>query len=193
MAFVTADLNNITGMPPGQAHYVYVSDTDDRATVAASGYFNNTDDDQNLAADDLIHVRGDQGFYTLRVDTVSAGAVTTDNSEGSVWLSAEITDVSTLSSTWLAAPFDGIVNRIKTILHGAITVGDALVGVELAGVDVTGAQVTIANAASAAGDVDEGVATAANTVSEGDAVEIDTDGGSTDAESVTVMVEFIPL
>lgn len=77
MAFTIANLLNSTGMPQGQADYVYVSDTDTRATVAASGYFNNDDDDQNFAADDLIHVRGDQGVYTLRVDAVSAAGVVT--------------------------------------------------------------------------------------------------------------------
>ena len=77
MAFVKADLTNITGMPQGKADYVYISDTDVQATIVASGYFNNSDDDQNFAADDLIHVRGDQGVYTIRVATVTAGLVTT--------------------------------------------------------------------------------------------------------------------
>ncbi|MEE9302978.1 MAG: hypothetical protein V3U84_04245 [Thiotrichaceae bacterium] len=77
MAFVKADLTNITGMPGGVADYVYVSDTDVQATVVASGYFNNDDDNQNFAADDLIHVRGDQGQYTIRVIAVTAGVVTT--------------------------------------------------------------------------------------------------------------------
>jgi len=77
MAFVTADLLNKTGMPQGKSDYIYLSDTDDRATVSAVGYFNNTDDSQNLAADDLIHVRGNQGVYTLIVASVSSGSVTT--------------------------------------------------------------------------------------------------------------------
>lgn len=78
MAFVKADLTNVTGMPQGIGSYVYVSDTDTKDTVAASGYFNNEDDNQSFAADDLITVRGDQGVYVLRVDAVSgAGVVTT--------------------------------------------------------------------------------------------------------------------
>ena len=55
MAFVKADLTNITGMPGGVADFVYKSDTDAQVVVAASGYFNNTDNDQNFAADDLIN------------------------------------------------------------------------------------------------------------------------------------------
>ena len=77
MAFVKADLINITGMPPGKADFVYTSDTDAQVVVAASGYFNNSDDNQNLAADDLIHVRGDQGVYTLQVVADTAGVITT--------------------------------------------------------------------------------------------------------------------
>lgn len=77
MAFIKANLLNMSGMPQGQADYIYVSDTDDRATVSASGYFNNSDDNQNFAADDLINVRGDQGVYSLSVDAVTSGVVTT--------------------------------------------------------------------------------------------------------------------
>ena len=192
MAFVNADLSQLTSVNH-QGLYFYKSAIDVRATVTASGYFNNVDDDLNLAVDDRIMVTGAQGNYSIRVDTVSAaGVVTTAHAEGSIWLSAELTDVSTASSTWVAAPFDGFVGRIKTILHGAIATADALVGLEIAGVDVTGGQVTIANSGSAAGDVDESESTALNVVTEGAAVEIDTNGASTNTISVTCMVEFIP-
>ena len=195
MAFAAANLYNVWSGPSGYGVYIYKSDTDTRATVMASGYFNNSDDLQNLAADDIIIVTGDAGGYTLRVDTVSSGVVTTELGalSGPIWLTAELTDVSTASSTWLAAPCDGVISRIKTILHGAIATADAAVGIELGGTDVTGGQVTIATASSAAGDVDESVCTALNTVAEGDAIEIDTDGASTNTISVTVMIEILPV
>lgn len=192
MAFVNADLALISSVN-GFGLYVYKSDTDTRATVTASGYFNNTDDDLNLAADDRIMVIGDQGFYTLRVDTVSAGVVTTEMAGEPMWLSGVIDDVSTAASIWMVAPFDGVIGRFKTVLGGAITVADAAVGIELAGVDVTGCQLTIAFTGSAAGDVDQGEATAANVVSEGDAIEVDTDGGSTTAQKLYCFVEIMPL
>lgn len=116
-----------------------------------------------------------------------------DTEAQGVWLTAELTDVSTASSAWLAAPFAGYIRRFKTILHGAISGSDAAVGIELGGTDVTGGQVTIANSGSAAGDVDETTATALNVVTEGQAVEIDTDGASTGTVSVTCMVEFVPF
>lgn len=77
MAFVAANLQNQNSMSPGRGTYVYISDTDVQATILASGYFNNIDDNLNLAADDLIHVRGDQGNYTIRVVADTAGVITT--------------------------------------------------------------------------------------------------------------------
>jgi hypothetical protein len=77
MAFAAANLYNINSDPPGFAKYTYKSDTDTRATVEAAGYFNNSDDLLNLAADDEIKVIGDQGGYTLKVVSVTAGSVTT--------------------------------------------------------------------------------------------------------------------
>lgn len=77
MAFVASNFYNKTSMPPGFASYTYKSDTDVRATVEAAGYFNNTDDLQNLAVDDIIKVIGDQGGYSLYVASITAGAVTT--------------------------------------------------------------------------------------------------------------------
>jgi len=192
MAFINADLALVSSVN-GQGLYFYKSDTDTRATVMASGYFNNTDDNLNLASDDVIIVAGNQGFYTIRVDTVSSGVVTTEMAGQSVWLSAKIADVSTAGSAWCVAPFDGVIGRFKTVLDGAITTADAAVGIELAGIDVTGCQLTIAQSGSAAGDVDEGEATAANVVAEGDAIEIDTDGGSTVARGLYCYVEIMPL
>jgi len=174
--------------------YYYDAGSDTLATVMASGYFNNADDFLNLTADDQILCKAADGFQNLRVDTVSAaGVVTTEMGAGeSQWITVLLADVSSAGSVFVAAPFDGKIRRFKTILQGAITTGDAAVGLELGGTDVTGGQVTVANASSAAGDVDETEATAANVVAEGDAVEIDTDGGSTNAVGLLCMIEFVP-
>jgi len=83
MAFSTSNLYNKNGMPSGFAEYTYKSDTDAQATVAAAGYFNNTDDDQNFAVDDRIEVIGDEGGYVLYVVSLSSGAVTTGSVPGS--------------------------------------------------------------------------------------------------------------
>ena len=192
MAYTGGNLALVSSVN-GTGVYIYKSDSDTRATVAASGYFNNTDDDLNLAADDLIFVVGDEGHYALRVDTVAAGVVTTESGMGETqWLSAQLADVSAASSVYIAAPCDGKIGRFKTILQGAITTADAAVKLQIGGTDVTGASVTVANSGSAAGDVDEATATAANAVTEGQAVEIESDGGSSTTAILVAMVEFIP-
>ena len=152
--------------------------TDTLTTIMASGYFNNDDDALNLGVDDQIMVKAADGFQTIRVDTVTAatGVVTTEMGAGeSQWVTVLLANISSASSVFIAAPFDGKIRRFKTILQGVITTGDAAVGLEIGGVDVTGGQVTIAN-----------------TVTEGAAVEIDTDGGSTNAVGAVCMVEFVP-
>jgi hypothetical protein len=100
MAFVKADLLNVTGMPQGKASYVYLSDTDTIDTITASGYFNNDDDNQAFAADDIITVRGDQGVYDIRVDAVSgAGVVTTASLVAANYETVITTNVITASET----------------------------------------------------------------------------------------------
>ena len=193
MAYVAANLYFHDGYPGRGASYTYKSDTDTRATVMTAGYFNNSDDDLNLTADDTIVVIGDQGGYILRVDSISSGSVSTEVSGTPIWVSCKITDVSTADSSWMVSPCDGIISRIKTVLYGTISGADAAVGLEIGGTDVTGGQVTIAYSGSAAGDVDESAATAANTVSEGTAIEVDTDGASTGTVEVGVFVEILPV
>ena len=78
MAYSASNLYNHGTGYPGNAYYTYKSDTDTRETVMTAGYFNNSDDDLNLTADDTIFVVGDQGGYTLRVDAVSSGSVATE-------------------------------------------------------------------------------------------------------------------
>lgn len=193
MAFDNSELA-LVGYGNGHAIYLYREDDDARATVAAAGYVNNLDDDVNLRAGDTIQVIGAGGHYVLRVDAVAGnGDVSTEAGAGETqWITVRIDDVSTAGSVFVAAPFDGLIGRFRSVLQGAISGANAAVGLELAGVDVTGAQVTVAQSGSAAGDVDEGTATAANAVTEGQAVEIDTDGASTGTVALVCMVEFIP-
>lgn len=194
MAYTAGNLALISSVN-GIGLYLYTSDTDSRATVAASGYFNNSDDNLNLAADDKIMVVGDQGGYTLRVDTVSSGVVTTESGGEPVWVGVLMSAAKAAAGTsvWMVAPHDGVIGRIKTVLQGAaMTVADLVIGIELATVAVTGSSVTITQAASAAGDVDVSVCTALNAVSEDDAIEITSDAGPTVGEEVMIWVEIFP-
>lgn len=194
MAFDGTQLFNVDSMPPGKARYVYLEDTDDRESVMASGYFNNSDDDLNLAADDIIECRGDAGHYTLRVDTVTAGVVTTELAGQSIWIGRQFDDLSGTGSHYVISPCDGVIRRMKVVNETAVT--DAVaIGLEIGGTNVTdGASadiVTIA-ASDAAGTVNTGEADAANTVSEGTAIEITSDGGGSGTIQGYVLIEIIP-
>lgn len=194
MAFDSSNLINVNGMPPGQARYVYTSDTDDREDVMASGYFNNTDDDQNLAADDIIEVRGDAGFYTLRVDTVSSGTVTTELAGQSIWIGRQFDDLSGTGSHYVISPCDGVIRRMKVVNETAVT--DAVaIGLEIATVNVTdggSADIVTIAASDAAGTVNSGEADAANAVTEGQAIEITSDGGGSGTIQGYVLIEIVP-
>lgn len=98
---------------------------------------------------------------------------------GEFYVYSQLADVSTASSAWTAAPAAGTVTKLKTIISAAITAADAVITAEINTVAITGISITVANAGSAAGDVDTDTATAANTLAENDKLELITDGGST--------------
>lgn len=102
-------------------------------------------------------------------------------------LQGEIADISTGASSWVVSPYACTIEKIYTVIDGAITVGDAAISFEIGGTAITGGGITIANAASAAGDVDSSTPTALNIVAVGGAIEIITDGGSTDAAKAEVI------
>jgi len=113
--------------------------------------------------------------------------------EGGVWVSTFLEEFSTAKSVWAVAPVAGYVNRVHTVLYGAITGGDAAITMELGGTAVTGVAITIANSGSAAGDVDSATATALNIVAAGAAIEVISDGGSTGANvDAMVYIEIVP-
>ena len=109
-----------------------------------------------------------------------------------IYLTGEIADISAAASSWVTSPVAGDITRIYTVIEGAITVGDATITFEIATVAVTDGTITIANVGSAAGIVDTCTPSAARTVTAGQAIEIITDGGSTDAAKATVVIEITP-
>ena len=98
-----------------------------------------------------------------------------------IYLTAQIADISTASSTFIVMPACTVTN-IWTVIDNAITVADAAITFENnAGTALTGGAITIAYTGSAAGDVDTCAPSANNVFTEGQKLEIITDGGSTTA------------
>ena len=102
------------------------------------------------------------------------------------FITAEIEDISTASSTFIAVPDGGKIIKIITALQGAISGGNAAITFEIGGTAVTGGGITVAHSGSAAGDVDTAEPTAANQVEEDGTIEMITDGGSTGAKKLNV-------
>ena len=105
------------------------------------------------------------------------------------FLTAEIEDISTASSTFVAVPDGGRIIKIITALQGAITSADAAITFEIGGTAVTGGAITVTQSGSAAGNVDSAEPTAANRVEEDGTIEMITDGASSNA--VKLVVTFV--
>ena len=97
------------------------------------------------------------------------------------FLTSKITDISTAGSTFVPVPDDGRIIKIFTSIKNAITTDDAALSFEIGGTAITGGGITVTQSGSAAGDVDTAEPTAANSVNEGQAIEMITDGGSSTA------------
>ena len=106
-----------------------------------------------------------------------------------VYVTGEIADISAAASSWVTTPVAGSITNMWTVIDGAIITVDAAVTLKIATVAVTGGAVTIAFSGSAAGTVDSAVPTAANVVTAGQAIEIITDGASTNAVKAVVLLE----
>ena len=97
-----------------------------------------------------------------------------------------IADVSTAGQIYVPVPtgFDGEVIEVRTALNGAIGTADVDLTLKSGGTAMTNGVVTIAFSGSAAGDVDVAYPSGANAVSAGGAIEIETDGASTNTIEV---------
>lgn len=107
-------------------------------------------------------------------------------------VSVKMTDISTAKSVWVVPGFACTIVKISSVISGAIITVDAGITTEIDGTPVTNGDLTIAFTGSAAGIVDQNVPTAANVVAADEAVEIITDGLSTNAVDAVFTLELLP-
>lgn len=104
-------------------------------------------------------------------------------------LRGEIINISAgVVSTWVVSPWAATIERIDTVIDGAIINAAANITFEIGGTAATDSAIVIATAGSAAGITDSSTPSALNTVAAGGAIEIITDGGSTNAVRAIVML-----
>lgn len=102
-----------------------------------------------------------------------------------------VTDVSTQSVFWVHPNISGKIKEVSSVLYGAISGAPSVITFEIGGVAVTGATLTITHTSSAAGDVDSAVASALNSFTADQPIEVVCSGASTDTAiaEVTIWVE----
>lgn len=86
------------------------------------------------------------------------------------------------------APVAGTISLIQTVLNDALATANATVTTAIGATPVTDGVVTIAEASSAAGDIDSATPSAANTVSVGDLITLTVGGGSTATGTLNAQV-----
>lgn len=109
------------------------------------------------------------------------------------FITAYLADVSTAGQIYVTPGFSGKIKNAYTALNGAIGTADAVLTLKIGGTAVTGGTITIAYTSSAAGDVDSCTPTAANTFTASQAIEIETDGASSNTVAVMVTLELEPV
>lgn len=113
MAYTAGSLHLRPGAP-GDLIYKYDAGSDTMATVAASGYFNNTDDNLNLTVDDLIYCDCTDGNVILKVASISSGAVTTQYAGGDLPINTAATGTEAALSAALIAGYMEVGTSIST-------------------------------------------------------------------------------
>lgn len=102
-------------------------------------------------------------------------------------LNYTIADVSTAETILVYVPYTGVVTGVYSVLEGAISAADATVTLKTSA-DAAMASLTIANASSAAGDIDSDTSISNSSVTAGTYLKLATDGGSTGAQRLWVTV-----
>ena len=107
-------------------------------------------------------------------------------------LTVRIDDISSADIVYVVTPIAGTISKIYSVINAAITSGDATVTAKLGSTALTNGAITIAHSGSAAATVDSCTPTANNTVTVGQAITLQTDGGSTNACEGVFTIEITP-
>lgn len=179
----------------GAAVHGYIS-ADALATIEADGYFDTiaglfkTGDLLAVVSTGAVDADNEGGGVALyRVTATASDVALKKIADDKIRVPFRIADASTAGQTYVPIPEAGKVTKVISVLGGAITVADATLTVKDNAGNSMGT-ITIANASSAAGDTDELQPASNNDVTKDDFVEVETDGGSTDAAEVMGYLEI---
>jgi len=125
-------------------------------------------------------------------ELILGGTVETGSGQSlkKIRLYTSIADISTAGQIYVVSPVAGTISKIYSVINGAIGTADAVLTPKIAGTAITNGAITVAYSGSAAGDVDSSTPTAANTITAGAAIEIETDGASSNTVEVVLTIEI---
>ena len=106
------------------------------------------------------------------------------------FMSVVFDDISTADQIYIVPGFRGKIKKMWSALNDAISGADCDITLKIGGVAVTGGLLTIAQSGSASGDVDSATPTKLNGFTEGQAIEVETDGASTGAVRAVITLEL---
>ena len=107
-----------------------------------------------------------------------------------VHVTVKIDDISTAGTIYVVPGVAGTIEKITSVINGAIATADATLTPKINESPITDGAITIANAGSAAGQIDTSSPSAAKTITANDAVEIETDGASTNTVSAVITLQI---
>lgn len=192
--------SNLIGAVSGAPKMLYSYVTNDtKATVEGAGYFNSEAGRLNVG--DAILVSGDvDGTPFITIYTVSSNDGSTVAITDQAAITQNVQNVLTADNVDLIGgnaaqvrfvmPFAGTIDKIYSVISGALTTGNATITADIGGVAVTDGVITITQAGSAEDDVDSATPSAAKTFAAGDVVTL-TVGGTNDASrtaNITMLV-----
>lgn len=193
MAAVFNDLVRTASGSQKQGAHIFRTD-DLKATVKASGYFNDFVDVVNVG--DLIYVAGDLDgtayTCTLMINANDGTTVTVIENAFTPFpgvilsfpnISTKAADAGVIRQV---APFAGTIEKISSVLNDVLATGDATLTAKIGATGVTGGVITIAESGSAAGDIDSVDPTALNIIAEDDMISVTGGGASTATGTATV-------
>lgn len=106
------------------------------------------------------------------------------------YLTVKLDDISTAGQIYVVSPVAGTISKIYSAINGAIGTANAILTPKIAGTAITDGAITVAFSGSAAGDVDSSTPSAANTITAGAAIEIETDGASSNTVEAVLTIEI---
>lgn len=122
-------------------------------------------------------------------DGAGSGTWTTAFNLNKGCLSHSIPDVSTTDTKYLVFPFDCTINKITTVLQGAITGTDSTIAVTKTGGASLG-NIIIAVSGSAEGTIDTLTPASNNTLTADQWLKLACDGASTGAQELSLTIEY---